>query len=549
MRKEQNQKDYYEALEAAGGCADDVKAQNEKDTSDLRDLKELLSSIKNLVSAQYEAYDKISLGGIVLKDLSYSKLEGKISDSHLAAIEAAKSWGGVNVSSVTYKVVYGAMTKTELINQQAKILDASIKLLKASFWESAEKAVVGDLGTDSSGESLSFSQMLSGLAKGFDKLGALKNLFDDDSSEKLLEQPSYAAALPSSNTGDGTKTDVSLGGNGAWEMLKTLTKVLTDIPPLLEGFGNIFQNPEALLEDVLITEYIVSDFNNASMQFSGKSVQRLTSEPLDPKSNRGTEVEYIINGNAVSGGVSVILQVFLLRLALNFIATFTIPQVNTVASSAMAIPFLGWVAGPVIRIGLAVIETLIDMIMLISSGDKVPLYKTARSWYAGGGNFNEIIEKLGKVTTKDLKLDLPSNPSAAKATLKTPTGTGNKKLCPCALADAPADKCAPKATPLLDGLKVSYKDHLRLFTLLATIAHPDEVLLRTADVIQVHMAEKNSNFRMRNAYTHLQVDAQYRVKPVLVKLFDNSEWMPSSGRTGVFSDAGYGFSHTTVAGY
>ena len=82
----------------------------------------------------------------------------------------------------------------------------------------------------------------------------------------------------------------------------------------------------------------------------------------------------------------------------------------------------------------------------------------------------------------------------------------------------------------------SYKDYLRLFTLIGLTSNQESVLLRTADVIQLNMMHKknDNSYRLCEAVTYVKMDADIQVKPVLIALplfsglakntIDNTAW-------------------------
>ena len=82
-----------------------------------------------------------------------------------------------------------------------------------------------------------------------------------------------------------------------------------------------------------------------------------------------------------------------------------------------------------------------------------------------------------------------------------------------------------------------YSDYLRLFLLIGLYTNEKGVILRTADVIQVNMAQKhtdNTEYRMENAAVYVKINATIVVKPTLLALplfadvehnpKDNSNW-------------------------
>ena len=66
-----------------------------------------------------------------------------------------------------------------------------------------------------------------------------------------------------------------------------------------------------------------------------------------------------------------------------------------------------------------------------------------------------------------------------------------------------------------------YSDYLRLFLLIGLYTNEEGIILRTADVIQVNMAQKltdNTNYRLSNAAVYIKIDTTVMVKPILIGL-------------------------------
>ena len=66
-----------------------------------------------------------------------------------------------------------------------------------------------------------------------------------------------------------------------------------------------------------------------------------------------------------------------------------------------------------------------------------------------------------------------------------------------------------------------YSDYLRLFLLIGTFANEEKILLRTADVIQVNMANcisGDENYLLSNSAAYVAIDADIQVKPTLLAL-------------------------------
>ena len=66
-----------------------------------------------------------------------------------------------------------------------------------------------------------------------------------------------------------------------------------------------------------------------------------------------------------------------------------------------------------------------------------------------------------------------------------------------------------------------YSDYLRLFLMIGLYTDEEGIILRTADVIQVNMAQKltdNKNYRLSNAAVYVKIDTTVMVKPILIGL-------------------------------
>ncbi len=66
-----------------------------------------------------------------------------------------------------------------------------------------------------------------------------------------------------------------------------------------------------------------------------------------------------------------------------------------------------------------------------------------------------------------------------------------------------------------------YSDYLRLFLLIGLYTNESGVILRTADVIQVNMAQKltqNKGYVLSNSAVYVKIDAAIVVKPTLIGL-------------------------------
>lgn len=67
-----------------------------------------------------------------------------------------------------------------------------------------------------------------------------------------------------------------------------------------------------------------------------------------------------------------------------------------------------------------------------------------------------------------------------------------------------------------------YSDYLRLFLIIGLLTNEENVVLRTADVIQVNMAQKlkkdNTGYKLSNSAVYVKIEAKVAVKPILLGL-------------------------------
>ena len=79
----------------------------------------------------------------------------------------------------------------------------------------------------------------------------------------------------------------------------------------------------------------------------------------------------------------------------------------------------------------------------------------------------------------------------------------------------------PETSGVSSMLSFQYSDYLRLFLLIGLFTNQETMILRTADVIQVNMANKltgNTNYLLENSAAYVKVNATIQVKPTLLAL-------------------------------
>ena len=73
------------------------------------------------------------------------------------------------------------------------------------------------------------------------------------------------------------------------------------------------------------------------------------------------------------------------------------------------------------------------------------------------------------------------------------------------------DKSKDK-TGLAGGITMNYKEYLKVFTLISTMANQNGVLSRTIEMIQTNVAKTNVDFNIAKSYTMVQASATVSIK-------------------------------------
>lgn len=95
-------------------------------------------------------------------------------------------------------------------------------------------------------------------------------------------------------------------------------------------------------------------------------------------------------------------------------------------------------------------------------------------------------------------------------------------------------------------MKFTYRDYLMLFTVIGMYTSPDAVLMRTADVIETNMQYTyDPQFTVDKAYTYLECEADYTVKPTLLPLPIFTDVIGNPGT----QDLRYLYKYKDVKGY
>lgn len=175
-----------------------------------------------------------------------------------------------------------------------------------------------------------------------------------------------------------------------------------------------------------------------------------------------SELEYLYNGNladAVDNLKSVAGMMFLVRFVLDYVASFSVPQVNSIVNEVKAA--LSWtgpfsiLAGELARLALSIGESAIDVSRL-RQGSEVAVFKSKETWRLS-------ISGLIKASTDGL------SESAVDSAFGAASEEGS-------------DPAAPKDND--EGITLGYTDYMRLFLLLV----PGDTLAgRTRNLIELNV--------------------------------------------------------------
>lgn len=183
------------------------------------------------------------------------------------------------------------------------------------------------------------------------------------------------------------------------------------------------------------------------------------------------EVEYLVYGMRTDQGNedSVYATIYAERLVNNMIAVYRNDEVNaacTAAGGAASAATFGVVPISVFKwifiTAWAVAETYVDMDYLVNGGYRIPLIKTKKNLILTAD------PKKWKENDKDLKKNYQEK-----------------------------------------GIFVTYEDYLLI---MLVIKGKEKRLLRTADLIEMNMKKKDSEFSMTKAYTYLRAESDMSVR-------------------------------------
>lgn len=206
-----------------------------------------------------------------------------------------------------------------------------------------------------------------------------------------------------------------------------------------------------------------SDFSSPGEKDGDYPKENMAGIPLSKEVNYyfQSELEYLYNGNladAVDNLKSVAGMMFLVRFVLDYVASFSVSEVNSIVNSVKAA--LSWtgpfsiLAGELARLALSIGESAIDVSRL-REGSEVIVFKNNDTWRLS-------IEGLIKASTEGL------SESAVDAAFGAASGEGSDT------ASEDDD----------EGITLGYTDYMRLFLLLV----PGDTLAgRTRNLIELNV--------------------------------------------------------------
>lgn len=309
-----------------------------------------------------------------------------------------------------------------------------------------------------------------------------------------------------SNDAGGVSTDFGMAGDwgsedGAKDQVK---KALND--NLLSRLGNA---ATGAADNLLLLTYASEMFSCYSTNKGGGEnapvEESMSGIPLGVDVNYyyQSELEYLYNGDLTSAEnnlKSVTGMIFLVRFVFNYVASFAVSNVvNMVSSVESALAWTGpfaIVAGELVRLAMALGESVIDVSRL-KDGQNVALLKTSKNW-----RFS-LSGQLGAIT------------SGGEASLSDGAFS----------TEGMRDD---------EGLTLGYKDYLRLFLLLKD---GNTLAQRTARLIELNVTNKRENiggladrdaretamaqaelFQMENAVTDFSITTNVELKMLFLSM-------------------------------
>lgn len=218
---------------------------------------------------------------------------------------------------------------------------------------------------------------------------------------------------------------------------------------------------------------------------------------FSPKKENSTvlrgEVEYLIFGNRTDSANedSVYAVIFAERLVNNMVAVYGVESIRSachlagaVASAATAGVVPEAVFYWLFMAAWATAETTMDMDLLVNGGYKIPMVKTSKN----------VLLNPGSGSTLDNLLSM--------------------------------NKTALLENYGRNGLFVCYEDYLLIMLL---IGGREQRIMRTADLVEMNMRQKQSDFTMAGAYTYLKASTRLSTRYLFGSVMPFSEYYTAEG--------------------
>lgn len=202
--------------------------------------------------------------------------------------------------------------------------------------------------------------------------------------------------------------------------------------PLFDRFTNLMAS---LGNKALLVVYDTEMFSNfTSPNEAGAYDLTMSNIPMNTRVNYffQSELEYLFHGNKDSAPENLIVVatlIYAVRFLENYISAFMLPCVNTIVNGVKAAlsvfgPF-GVGAGELVRFGLAMGESFLDVVKL-RSGDSVPFIKLKDDeWVLGGSGLIDDLMSTGEQTLAKFNSAAAAASSAKNAARKAKPGEMN----------------------------------------------------------------------------------------------------------------------------
>lgn len=286
--------------------------------------------------------------------------------------------------------------------------------------------------------------------------------------KKLFEdfQPAGANYLSGGTDGSSEDSGCQFGTGDDWKDKDEGKREMEDSldGDFLQKLANMAGEAGNKLLLLVYDTEMFSDFSCPREGQEGYPKVNMAGIPLSTEVNYyfQSELEYLYNGNLANAEdnlKSVAGMLLLVRFVLNYVASFSVPGVNSVvrdvkAALAWAGPF-SILAGELARLGLSIGEAAIDVSRL-RSGDEVVVFKSDDTWRLS-------IDGLVRAATDGL------SESAIDTAFDAAGYSGN---------DTPSDRDDD------EGITLDYTDYMRLFLLLVP---GDTLAERTRNLIELNV--------------------------------------------------------------